>query len=179
MSILLNLEEGSNPQLITVDAAVCVAEALEKITGEKALIKWVNDIYINGRKVCGILAERVEDKVVLGIGINVFAPKDGFPEDIKDKAGYLFKKREKLVKEKIIAEILSAIYKVHLNSERDVLYNKYKKRSMLIGKEIVILQNDTEEPATAVELDDNYSLVVKTENGEVRKLSTGDVSIRI
>ena len=179
MSILLELKKGKNPLLITVDAAVCIAEALEKITGEKAFIKWVNDIYIKNRKVCGILAERVEDKVVLGIGINVFAPQNGFPDDIKDKAGYLFESKKNLMKEKVISEILSAVHEVYLNPNREELYNKYKDRSMLLDKDIIILKNDTEEPATAIDLDKDYSLVVKKENGEVKKLSTGDVSIRI
>ena len=85
----------SDALLITTCAAVACARALEKISGKTAQIKWVNDIYIDERKVCGILTEAsfVQGKIdfaVLGIGINLYTPDNGFPADIKDKAGSLF-----------------------------------------------------------------------------------------
>ncbi len=179
MSILLAPEKGRNPLLITVDTAVCVARVLEKITGEKALIKWVNDIYINGRKVCGILAEGVGDKMVLGIGINVFSPKGGFPDDIKNRAGALFETKERYIKEQVITELLNEFHRIYMNPVRDELLEEYKKRSMVTGKNILILRNGGEEEAVAVDINDDYSLMVKKENGEIENLSTGDVSIKI
>lgn len=179
MSILLAPEKDRNPLLITVDTAVCVARVLEKITGEKALIKWVNDIYIKGRKVCGILAERVENKIVLGIGINVFSPKGGFPEDIKDRAGALFEIKERYIKEKVITEFLNEFYNIYMNPVRDELLAEYINRSMVTGKNILILRNGGEEEAVAIDINDDYSLMVKKENGEIENLSTGDVSIKI
>lgn len=177
MSILLTPEKDQNPLLITVDTAVCVARVLEKMTGEKALIKWVNDIYIKGRKVCGILAERVEDKIVLGIGINVFSPKGGFPDDIKDRAGALFETKERYIKEKVITQLLNEFYNIYVNPLRDELLMEYKKRSVVTGKNILILRNGGEEEAVAIDINDDYSLLVKKENGETENLSTGDVSI--
>ncbi len=179
MSILLSSEKDRNPLLITVDTAVCVARVLEKITGEKALIKWVNDIYIKGRKVCGILAEGAGERIVLGIGINVFSPKGGFPDDIKDRAGALFETKERYIKEKVIAELLNEFYNIYMNPIRDELLAEYKSRSMVMGKNILILRNGGEEAAVAVDINEDYSLVVKKENGEIENLSTGDVSIKI
>jgi len=179
MSILLTPEKDRNPLLITVDTAVCVARVLEKITGDKALIKWVNDIYINGKKVCGILAERVEDKIVLGIGINVFSPKGGFPDDIKDRAGALFETKERYIKEKVITELLNEFYIIYMNPAREELLAEYKKRSMVTGKNILILRNGGEEEAVVIDINDDYSLLVKKENGEIENLNTGDVSIKI
>ena len=179
MSILLTPEKDRNPLLITVDTAVCVARVLEKLTGEKALIKWVNDIYIKERKVCGILAERVQNKIVLGIGINVFSPRGGFPDDIKDRAGALFEKKERYIKEKVITELLNEFYNIYMNPVRDELIAEYKNRSMVTGKNILILRNGGEEEAVATDINDDYSLMVKKENGEIENLSTGDVSIKI
>lgn len=179
MSILLTPEKDRNPLLITVDTAVCVARVLEKITKKKALIKWVNDIYINGKKVCGILAERVEDRIVLGIGINVFLPKGGFPDDIKDRAGALFQTKKRFIKEKIITELLNEFYHIYMNPIRGELLAEYKNRSMVTGKELLILRNGEEEQAVAIAINDDYSLLVKKENGETENLNTGDVSIKI
>lgn len=179
MSVLLAPEKDRNPLLITVDTAVCVARVLEKLTGDKALIKWVNDIYIKGRKVCGILAERVGDKIVLGIGINVFSPKRGFPDDIKDRAGALFEVKERYIKEKVITELLNEFYNIYMNPVREELLAEYKSRSMVTGKNILILRNDGKEEAVAIDINDDYSLMVKKENGETENLNTGDVSIKI
>lgn len=179
MSVLLFPGKDRNPLLITVDAAVCVARVLERITGEKALVKWVNDIYIKEKKVCGILAEAVDDKVVLGIGINVTPPKKGFPDDIKDRAGALFEKKTKKIRERIISELLCELYSIYTSPEREELYNEYNSRSMIKGKDILILRNGGEEPAVALGIDIDYSLIVKKENGETEKISTGDVSIKI
>lgn len=179
MSILLAPEKDRNSLLITVDTAVCVARVLEKLTGDKALIKWVNDIYIKGRKVCGILAERVGDKIVLGIGINVFSPKRGFPDDIKDRAGALFEVKERYIKEKVITELLNEFYNIYMNPVREELLAEYKSRSMVTGKNILILRNDGKEEAVAIDINDDYSLMVKKENGETENLNTGDVSIKI
>lgn len=89
MSLLLRPEGRPTDALfITTAAAVAVASAIRKVTGEPAGIKWVNDVYIDGKKICGILAEAALDEkvgikyVVLGIGINVATKDSDFPEEI-------------------------------------------------------------------------------------------------
>ena len=98
MSILLRPEGLQADQAVrfTTVAAVAVSEAIEDVSGKTASIKWVNDIYVSGRKACGILTEAsfnpedgTLDYAVVGIGINVYEPQGGFPEDIKDRAGAL------------------------------------------------------------------------------------------
>ncbi|MBR7002868.1 MAG: biotin--[Neisseriaceae bacterium] len=87
--------------LLTVAAAVAVAEAMDEVFDTQSKIKWVNDVYVNGKKVCGILAESqldpskpTEQAVIVGIGINVCAPKDGFPTEIENRAGALCETNE-------------------------------------------------------------------------------------
>lgn len=177
ISLALKIRKNENPLLITTDAAVCAARVLEKMSGKEAYIKWVNDIYISSRKVCGILTEGVGDYAVLGIGINVLPPKGGFPEDIKDRAGAVFEKKKPHIREDVAVSFLREFINVYQNSPRETLLEEYRKRSMIIGKEILIL--GTNEKAVAIEIGDDYSLAVKKENGETVRLSSGDVSIKI
>ncbi len=179
MSILLKNREGRSPLLITTDAAVCVARVLEKMANKKAEIKWVNDIYMQGKKVCGILTEGVGEYAVLGIGINVLPPKKGFPEAIKDIAGAVFERKKPYLREKVIIELLHEFMNVYKKPEREKILSEYKERSIVLGKEIFILKNGNSEPATAVDITDDYSLVVKKRNGEISYLNSGDVSIKI
>ena len=98
MSILLRPSGLTADQAVkyTTVAAVAVCRAIETAAGRKASIKWVNDVYVGGRKACGILTEAsfnpedgTLDYAVVGIVINVYEPQGGFPEDIRDRAGAL------------------------------------------------------------------------------------------
>lgn len=179
MSVALKVKDGDNPLLITTDAAVCAARVLERLSGKKAYIKWVNDIYIDGKKVCGILTEGAGNYAVLGIGINVFNPQRGFPEDIKDRAGAVFEKKKAHMRENVISDFLIEFLRVYLKRDKDIILKEYKERSMVVGREIIILGSDRNEKATALAIADDYSLVAKKENGEIVNLSSGDVSIKI
>ena len=153
MSVLLRPENGINPLHITTDAAVAVAVAIEKLSGEIAGIKWVNDIYIRNKKVAGILAEASVGEggyVVFGIGVNVLEPEGVFPDDIKMRAGSIFKEN-----------------------------TDCRNRSIIDGKEIDIIKNSSVERAVALSIDDDYSLIVKKEDGSIEKINSGDVSIRV
>lgn len=92
LSILLPYEDA---QLLTIAAGVAVFKSIEKTTGIKTDIKWVNDLFVNGKKIAGILAEAITDKdgvlsaIILGVGINVAYPTNDFPQDIKETAGVL------------------------------------------------------------------------------------------
>ena len=179
MSVLLRPENGINPLHITTDAAVAVANALEKLSGEIAEIKWVNDIYIRDRKVAGILAEASVGEggyVVLGIGINVLEPEGGFPDDIKMRAGSVFRENADFLREKIAIEILKELYLKRTDEE---VLSEYRNRSIIDGKDIDIIKNGSVERAVALTIDDDYSLVVKKEDGSIENINSGDVSIRI
>ena len=83
-------------QLITPACAVAAAETIEAVSGERARIKWVNDVYVRGRKVCGVLTEARQDGrgglawVVAGIGINISCPRGGWPEGLDGLAGQVY-----------------------------------------------------------------------------------------
>ena len=179
MSVALEVKAGDNPLFITTDAAVCAARVLERLSGKKAYIKWVNDIYIDGRKVCGILTEGAGKYAVLGIGINVLPPRKGFPDEIKDRAGAVFEKRKPHLREDVISDFLIEFMRIYEKREKQLILEEYRERSMIVGRKIIILGNGENEEATVLEIADDYSLVVEKGNGEKVSLSSGDISIKI
>lgn len=180
--------EAEKAILITIMAAVSVAEAIEKITGEKVKIKWVNDLFLRNRKVCGILTEGNIDLesnnlsyAVLGIGVNLIEPEKGFPENIRDSAGYIFTRDNKPddIKNAFIASVLEIFYGYYTIFSAENFMKGYRERSMLIGEEIHIHSSGGRpRKARAVGIDDYGRLIVKNQKGELEKLNSGEVSIR-
>ncbi len=171
---------------ITTMAAVAVAEAITEVSGERTDIKWVNDIYMNGKKVCGILTEaafNLEDTTIdyaiLGIGINLYAPESGFPTEIKDIAGCVFTAPLEDAKNHIVAEVIDRFYSYYKDFGTWNYVSAYKERCFVIGKEIYILSGNTKTEATAIDLDKDCHLIVSYKDGTTEALSSGEISIRI
>lgn len=185
-SLLLHPEISAEKSLfLTVMAAVSVAEAVMKYNKKDVKIKWVNDIYIDGKKVCGILTEgainsdKMLDYAVVGIGINVIAPENGFPEDIKNIATAVFPGNiEEYIKEKIVADVVNRFFKMYYGHDNDYV-KRYKEYSYLTGKEINIISGETVRPATVIDITADCHLLVKNENDEIEEISSGDVSVRL
>ncbi|MBQ2135284.1 MAG: biotin--[Clostridia bacterium] len=188
MSILLKPQiNPENTVLITTSAAVAVSKAIEKLSGKKTDIKWVNDILIASKKVCGILTEgqinpsgKGIDFAILGIGINVYPPEEGFDEEIKDIAGYVFENHEQNLKSKLIAEILNNFSYYYKNLLEKEYYEYYKSRCFVIGKEVFILKNgEIETEGTILDLDEDFRLFIKLKNGGEKYISSGEISVKI
>lgn len=162
-------------QKLTILAAVATAQSIEKLTGKEVDIKWVNDIYLGGKKICGILCERVQNEtndktlgVVIGIGVNLTV-KD-FPEEIKDIAANL----GNINRNKLAREITKRITSL-LSSNEDFM-EYYKSKSILLGKEVSYIQNGVIHNGTALDIDTTGALIVK-ENRETAILTSGDVTL--
>lgn len=171
---------------LTTIAAVAVCEAVEAASGKQAEIKWVNDIFVDRKKVCGILTEgsiSMEsggfDYVILGIGINVYQPQDGFPAEIVSTAGAVFDRVQKDQKNILAAGILNRFIGYYLSGNYDRCSKEYRKRSMVIGREISLSLNGKQVKALAVDVDQQCRLVVKYENGETACLTAGDISVKM
>ena len=156
----------------TCKAAVAVTRAIEKLTGLKPEIKWVNDIYIDGKKVCGILCRALGgngkiNHLITGIGINLFT--EVFPDEIKDSAGS--------INTAVDINILSAEIANNLFSLSDYM-DEYRDRSCVIGKVITYWKNGIEYKAQAVGIDENGGLIV--DNGkEKTTLTSGEITLRV
>lgn len=187
MSIVLRPEamHFKNPTSVTAFAAVSVCEAIESISTKVPRIKWVNDIFIDGKKVCGILTEAVTDFesggldwVVLGIGINVHTRTEDFPCDLQSIATSIYPD-EKMsgMRNRLSAEIINRILGFETLPSETEIFEKYKKRLMVLGKKITVIQNQVEYKATAIDVDSVGHLVVKNESGEHITLSSGEIRI--
>ena len=185
MSVVLRPDLNPEQVLyLTTAAAVAVAQTVEAMTGECASVKWVNDVYCRGKKVAGILTEGEwrDGKLqyaVLGIGINLAAPKEGFPADIADKAGAMFE-RDPADADTVMNAVLTRFfaYYPHLTDRPHLA--EYRRRHLLNGKTVQLLTVDDQPLGTAtVEgIGDDFSLLVRDEHG-VRSLSSGDVRVLV
>lgn len=177
LSILLRPKEiNFDTTLITCAAAVAVSKAIEEVSGKKTGIKWVNDVFIENKKVCGILCESTvcgeQNFVIAGIGINVF--DNGFCDEIKDIATAVFENEMPEVKEKLMSLVIDNFFKYY---KTNCFLEEYKNRSIVLGKEVTVLNSGLN--AKAVDIDGNCRLLVRYQNGEQEYLSSGDISIRL
>lgn len=174
--------------LITVAAAVAVRRAVKSLLALDTQIKWVNDVYFANKKFCGILTEASLnpqgkiDYAVLGIGINLLPPPDGYPDDFALRTTNLWEMTNGALpanlKNRLIAEILNEFYGFYKDLDKKAYLAEYRAASCVIGKEIEILSGPYTGPALAAAIDENANLVVTLSSGETAALSSGDVSIR-
>ncbi|MCD8037308.1 MAG: biotin--[acetyl-CoA-carboxylase] ligase [Clostridiales bacterium] len=169
---------------ITSYTAVAVAKAIEKLCGHEVNIKWVNDIYMNGKKVCGILTEAgfdfeggTLDYAVIGIGINVLGGE--FPDELKTIATSIEKESgEKVSRNALAAEIMNNLSNIAEGITSKEYLKIYRQKSNVIGKRVHVTYGNETFDAEAVDIDDNAGLVVKTKD-ELRTLNSGEVSIKL
>lgn len=186
-SILLKPDIDNNEiTLLTTIAGVAVCEAIEKYTDKTPKIKWVNDVFIGEKKVCGILTQAsfsVEnlqpEYVVVGIGINLYYPKGGFSEEVDKIAGNVLSNKNGNIKNKILAEVLNRFFYYYSHFSEKEFVEEYKKRSFVIGKNIRVVASNGERIAEALDIDDECHLIVKYDDGSVEALSTGEISVRL
>ena len=172
---------------ITASAAVAVARAIDSIAGTKSEIKWVNDVYIGGKKICGILTEaqiRTDgslEYVILGIGINLVAPIGGFPDDIADRAGAVFDTLPADADNMLAATVINEFTKImHGGFDKALFLDEYRSRSCVFGREVDVMRiaDGVATPAVAVGIDDKCRLIVRFSDGTQEALGSGEVSIR-
>lgn len=185
MSVILRPSlpcEGYNT--LTPLIAVSVVNALEKTTNLVPKIKWVNDIYINDKKVCGILTEAKLSKssfeyIVCGIGINLAPPKDGFAPEISQIAGAVFENEvPKDYKKTLYTEILNELFAYYDNIEKKSYMQKYRDCSMIIGQEVDAYFGNEVVSGVAIEICDDGALVIKCNDGSIRCFNSGEARIR-
>lgn len=172
--------------LITTTAAVAVCSAVEALSGEPASIKWVNDVFMRGKKICGILTEGSFDMesgqfeyAILGTGINVLEPDDGFPAELRDIAGSVLISPAPDAKNRMIAEYLNRflpLYRALGSSETNA---EYRRRSFVLGRQVNVITEGGATPARAIDVDDHCRLVVEFADGHREALSSGEISVKV
>lgn len=186
MSIILRPSlSPSETLLITTLAAVAVAEAIDDLTNESTLIKWVNDIYLHNKKVAGILTEasinpdtKVTDYVVLGIGINIYNPQNGFPSDISEIAGAVYQAKVPQGRAKLIAAFLRKFDLYYKDIKRKEFLSIYAKKNLLLNQNVTVIQGDNRYTAKVIGLNNDFSLKLLLPDGKTTNLFSGELSVR-
>ena len=170
--------------LLTTEAAVAVYKAVRKITGIELDIKWVNDLYYKGKKVCGILTEAITDfesgeiqYAVVGIGLNLYEEEGGYPPELRGIAGGLYRNQreaEGVNRNRLAAEIVNCL----LDETRELkLLPEYLDRNMVPGHRIQILDGQQSRSAYAVAICQDGRLKVREEDGSETLLAYGEISV--
>lgn len=167
-----------NAVTATTAASVAVCRAIEKLTDKKPKIKWVNDVYLDGKKICGILTEAMSnfedgtvDSVIIGIGVNINTAD--FPDTVEG-AGCL---DVNISRSRLIAGIADELLDIAGGDYKSFI-DYYRSHSLVIGEKIKFIQNGRVTPALAVAIDETGGLKVALENGEHITLRSGEISIR-
>lgn len=172
---------------ITAGAAVAVCRAIEQLCRVKTEIKWVNDIYISGKKVCGILTEAASDwesggveYIVVGIGINVRRGTEPVPEELAEIITTLEEHTNgtSLGRNELIAAVANELDKIAGNLENGAFINEYRTRSMVLGKRVYASCGEMCEKVEVLEIDARGGLVVRGTDGMIKTLHSGEISIR-
>ncbi len=181
MSILLRRTlTASTVGLLTSAAAVAVADAIEAVCPVSVQIKWVNDLLVNSKKVCGILAEGApaDGWAIIGIGVNVDTKV--FPRELTAIATSLYKESGKTVSaEQLAAAILNALEPLVEHIENPAFLEDTRRRSAVIGKDITVFHGNETFLAHAVGIDDAGGLIIQKHDGTPCVLTSGEVSIRL
>ena len=153
------------------------------MSGREAGIKWVNDIFIEGKKVCGILTEaafRLEegtlDYAVLGVGFNAYTPEGGFPPEIASIAGSVYEARREDGRNALAAAFLNGLREA-LEEPQGALRD-YRRRCLVLGKDILVQSPQGSRPARALDLDEQCGLMVQYPDGSREVLRSGEISVR-
>lgn len=186
MSLVLRPEVPiSQSVLITVIGAVAALEAIEMTSGIECSIKWVNDIYIGEKKVCGILSEAsfnfeqsYTDYVIIGIGVNVTPPKNGFDEQIKNIATSIFERSSPSgYKSLLCSKIVDRFLHYYNNLEDKSFIDIYRRKSNLIGKSVNVYRGNDIFAGTVIDIDQDANLVLQTDSG-LLSFNSGEARVR-
>ena len=183
MSLILQPKADLSQAIATTTmAAVAVTEAIEETTTISPQIKWVNDVYVDGKKICGILTEAETDfesgqvqSIIIGIGVNIGI--DHLPDELQNIAGSLpsatFKRNE------LIARITNHLIPLVMHPEDKAYLDSYRSHSLVIGQRITYYIRGEAFTAKALEIDDDGGLIIKKNDGSIDILKSGEISLRI
>lgn len=171
---------------VTAGAAVAAVSAIERLTDKRPAIKWVNDLYLGGAKIGGILTEAVTlpaggTRMVVGLGINLTTTD--FPEGLRAPASCLFSPVEApAVTPAFLGRLAGAVTRNLLSLTEGPLWapdclDFYRRRLLYVGEQVLCVRGNESFEGVVRGVDESYSLLVEV-NGELRALSSGEISVR-
>ncbi len=165
---------------ITACVSVGVARAIDKLCKTSVKIKWVNDIYLNDKKICGILTTGTTnlelgtlDYMIVGIGINLYS--QAFLGELSKKATDIFDETNVIVdRSLLISEVLNEVVNLLDTIETNAFITEYRARSNIIGKKVELSMFDHTEIVKVIDIDDSAELVVE-KDGIIKKVYSGEI----
>ncbi len=167
----LVIADPASPEYVTIAAAVAAARVIGRLSGKNVGIKWVNDIFAYGKKVSGILCEKTEDKVIIGIGINLTTAV--FPDEISDIAGSLSVSCDRNA---VVAELVAELMTVIKMPPEDITA-EYKSHLFILGQSIRYTKDGEEKTAVAKDINEYGNLIVE-QDGVTDVLSSGEITLK-
>ena len=162
----------------TLMVASSIVKAISLLTGIETEIKWVNDIYLSGKKIAGILTEAISSvetglvtDVIIGVAINFHIIN--FPESLSEKAGSLFLDYPTVTRNQLIIEL----WKLFLTIPEEDLIKVYKEKSLVLGKQVAFLDKNIAYTGIASEITDQGHLIVTLNDGQEKVLRSGEISL--
>lgn len=187
MSVLLR--PGFSAQaalLLTTCAAVATALAIEEVTGVETQIKWVNDVFCRGKKVCGILTEGEVDLetggmryAIVGIGVNLYPPEGGFPPELTQAGAVFLEKPTGALRGELAGSLLNHFFTLYPQVQERRFFEAYRDRCLVLGQEVEVLEGGRTRPATVLDLNPDFTLRVREADGRETDLSSGEVRVRV
>lgn len=179
MSLVVHpMIELQNAVTATTAAAVAVCRAIETLTDKKPMIKWVNDVYLNGKKICGILTEAVTDfetqtvsSIIIGVGINL-TTKD-FPRDVQNASCL----NADVKRAELIGAVANELNRIVCSGYGEFM-EYYRAHSLVVGEDIVFIKNGVSTSARVVGIDDFGGLEVELADGTRTTLRSGEITVR-
>ena len=173
---------------ITAWSAVAVQNAIRSVCGFEADIKWINDLVVGERKLCGILTElSVEAEsgqiqfVIIGVGINCNESTEDFAPDIQDRATSMFLQTgSRIDRSRLAAKLVGHFDRMVQDwpDEHDRYLEQYRQWCSTTGRMITVFRGNETETAYAEHVDDHFGLVVRMNDGSIKVLNSGEVSTR-
>jgi BirA family transcriptional regulator, biotin operon repressor / biotin---[acetyl-CoA-carboxylase] ligase len=172
--------------LITIMAAVACATALRKATGLDVSIKWPNDLTVSGRKLGGILTDLRTERgtivaAIVGIGINVNSNTDAFPVEVNKIATSVKKETGKpFSREEITVAVLDEMnkwYTILQGGDNNMLLSAWKRLTSTLGKKVVAIVGEETLNGVAEAVDDEGRLLLRLPSGEIKRISSGDLTV--
>lgn len=188
MTVILRPEaSGADAALITTAAAVAVRDAVLEVCGKDCGIKWVNDLYLDGKKICGILTEAVTEvesgeirSVAVGIGVNFRGVAADFPPELREKAGFVLEPGEgEAERNALIAAIAANLMERAAQTESREFMEEYRRRNIVLGRRVEYVRGGRTCVATAVDIDGSGGLEVLRDDGVREIITSGEVSVRL
>lgn len=170
---------------LTCAVGTVICDAIESAAGIRPKLKWINDLILDGKKLGGILTELslgkdgLVDYAVIGIGINCGQDVSDFPQELHNSAVSLQMHTNKATDRAVLAAaMIEKLFRAELISDAAGLMAAYRKDCITLGSTITVLQAPAPYPAVALDVAEDGALLVRTEDGTVKKIQSGEVSIR-